>query len=79
MILVIIFPLLTLLYGFLTRAFTKPFPLGEQCPQCSMTPITRKTTKKKKILPMNIYNLAHFSIYNEQSTGKETKMTNIET
>ena len=47
---------------------TKPSPLGEHHPRCSMTTTTRKTAEKKNILPMELYNLAWCSIYNDHPT-----------
>jgi len=32
-------------------AVTEPSPLGEHCPQCSMTPITNMTTENKTYFP----------------------------
>jgi len=39
--------LIFFLHGFLTRAITEPSPLGEDRPQCLMTPITKNTVEKK--------------------------------
>jgi len=36
-----------------------------------MTPTTSKTTEKQNILPMEHYNLAQCSIYNEQPAEKK--------
>ena len=54
-----------------------PSPLGEHFPQCFMTPMTTKTTKKKNILPMELYNLAQCSTYNDQATEKWNQHDNI--
>ena len=75
MTLVIILPLLTLLHGFLTSIVTEPSPFGEHRPWCSMTPTTSKIAEKKNILPMEIYNLARCSIYNDQTVEKKTNIT----
>jgi len=42
-----------------------------------MTATTIKTIENKNILPMELYNLAHCNIYNEQLAEKETNMKNI--
>jgi len=41
--------------------------------------MTRKTVENKNILPMDLYNLAQFSIYNELAENKKTNMTNMKT
>jgi len=46
--------LIFVLHGFLTRDVIEPFPLGEHCPRCSMTPITNKTTEKKTYFPWSL-------------------------
>ena len=70
---VIIFPLLTLLHGILTKAITEHSPLGEHHPRCSMTDITNKTVEQQNILPMDFHNLPRFSIYIDQPA--ENKQT----
>ena len=39
------------LHGIFTRVVTKPSPLGEHHPQCSMTPIMNKTAENKTYCP----------------------------
>jgi len=77
MTLVNIFPLLTLLHGFLIRAITEPSPLGEHHPQCLMTPTMNKTAEKQNILPVELYKLACCSIYNDHPAEMQTNMRNI--
>ena len=48
-------------------------PLVEHRPWYSMTPTTNKTTEKQNILPMELYNLAPCSIYNEQHAESNPK------
>jgi len=80
MTLAIILPL-TLLHGILTRDVTEPSSLWEHHHQCSMTPTTNRTAEKQNIFPMELYNLARCSIYNDQPIEKQTNMThnNIKT
>ena len=63
------------LHGIFTKVVTEPSPLGEHHPRCSMTPTTNKTIEKQNILPMELYNLARCSIYNDHLAEKQTNMT----
>ena len=75
MTLVIIFPLLTILHGILSRAITEPSPLGEHRPRCLMKPTNRNTSEKKNIPPMELYKLARCSIYDNEEHNNMITIT----
>ena len=61
----IIFPLLNLLHGILSKAVIEPSPLKEHHPWCSMTPKTNKTDEKPKDTAYGLYYLPRCSTYND--------------
>ena len=71
---VIIFPLLTFITWNFHQGCYRTLPLGETPSSVFKETYKKQEYFKKNMLPMEIYNLAHCSIYNDQPAEKKTNM-----